>query len=444
MSQSQPYIYRPLDQSRREIRLIQILNPDEISSVTEIIESDPELHGNPDRVRVIEADIAVRCAINRVSLEDRPVYAALSYTWRDASNKRRIIIEEGEHEYELLITENLHLALRHIALNMQFWIDAVCINQADDVEKSWQVQQMWTVYHEAQYVAAWLGLAADDSDLALAQITDIAEVQSRDIGGSPSLERQQKLVNWRPPIDFLSLFAFSALTKRSYWRRAWIQQELQASQNVWFHCGRKKIYLSLIDLVLGILHRMHEDRRRKNLGAVRRDSFEAILGYLKSDDGMIIARAAIKLHNSSSRKGMQPLASLLKGEYIFRKGLEASDPRGRIFAFLGMSADAADLCIVPDYSKSKTQVFTEIAMALIKQMGLKVLTWCNSRAFPGEDCHLPSWAPDWSSPFSKPISEFGRKTDFRYVASGDSTARFRFLDSSKRVSDTLRFRNSGG
>jgi hypothetical protein len=111
---------------------------------------------------------------------------------------------------------------------------------------------------------------------------------------------------------------------------------------------------------------MHEDRRRTNLVAVRRDSFEAILGYLKSDDSMIIASAAIKLHNSSIQKGIQSLASLLKGAYIFRKGLEASDPRDRIFTFLGMSVDAADLRIVPDYSKSKTQVFTKIAMALIK------------------------------------------------------------------------------
>jgi hypothetical protein len=152
------------------------------------------------------------------------VYAALSYAWGDASNKRRIIIEEGEYEYELLVTENLHSALRHIALDGQFWIDAVCINQADDMEKSWQVQQMWTIHHEAQYVAVWLGLAADDSDLVLAQIADVPEMRARDIDGYPNLERQQKLVNWTPPIDFLPLFAFSALTKRSYWRRVWIQQ----------------------------------------------------------------------------------------------------------------------------------------------------------------------------------------------------------------------------
>jgi hypothetical protein len=93
MSQSQPYVYRPLDQSRREIRLIKVLNIGEIFFTTEIIESDPELYSNPARVRAIEDDIPLRCAISQVSLEDRPLYAALSYTWGDASTRRWWISE---------------------------------------------------------------------------------------------------------------------------------------------------------------------------------------------------------------------------------------------------------------------------------------------------------------------------------------------------------------
>src|SRR3954447_19193812 len=120
---------------------------------------------------------------------------------------------------------------------------------------------MWTIFHEAKYVAAWLGLGADDSDLVLARIADVPDMLARDIGGYPSLESLQKLINWRPPTDFLSLFAFSALVKRCYWRRVWIQQELQASQNVWFHCGRKKIHVSLIECVLDLLDKMHADGR---------------------------------------------------------------------------------------------------------------------------------------------------------------------------------------
>jgi hypothetical protein len=140
------------------------------------------------------------------------------------------------------------------------------------------------------------------------------------IGRYPSLGWLQKFVNWRPPTDFLSLFAFSALVKRPYWRRVWIQQELQASENVWFHCGRKRIHLSLIGLVLGILHRMHSDRRGMDLGMIPRDSFETFLGTLHSDESMSIVRAAVAHHNTRSRNSSLALASLLKVTYIFRQG----------------------------------------------------------------------------------------------------------------------------
>lgn len=191
------------------------------------------------------------------------------------------------------------------------------------------------------------------------------------------------------------------------------------------------IHWSLVDLVLGILHRMHADQRKMNLGAVRRDSFESILGSLNSDESFRIARAAVNIHKSKSPRGTRTLASLLKATYIFRKGLEASDARDHIFAFIGMSSDATDLRIAPDYSKTKAQVFAEVAIALIEKIGLEVLTWCNFIASPGEDCNLPSWAPDWSSRFSRPLGKFARVSDFRFMTSGDSTARFRFLYTGK-------------
>lgn len=136
----------------------------------------------------------------------------------------------------------------------------------------------------------------------------------------------------------------------------WIQQELQAPQDVWFLCERKKIHLSLIDNILNILHRMHTDQRQRGLGALPRDSFEATLGSLKADKSISIASATIKLHDFKSQKGNMKLARLLKGAYIFRKGgLEATDPRDCVFTLLRISADAADLHTAPDYSKSKAR-----------------------------------------------------------------------------------------
>lgn len=123
---------------------------------------------------------------------------------------------------------------------------------------------------------------------------------------------------------------------------------------------------------------MHADQRQRGLGAVLRGTFEATLGSLKADESMLIATAAIKLNSFKSQKGNMKLARLLKQAFIFRKGvLEATDPRDRVFALLGISADAADLHLAPDYSKSKARVFTDVAMALIGQIGIEVLTWCN-------------------------------------------------------------------
>ena len=63
-------------------------------------------------------------------------YADLKNTnWGDPNNKRRIIIDEEEHKYEHLVTRSLHSAMQHIAMDAQFWINAVCINQEDNVAK---------------------------------------------------------------------------------------------------------------------------------------------------------------------------------------------------------------------------------------------------------------------------------------------------------------------
>jgi hypothetical protein len=143
--QYQPYSYRPLDRSRKEIRLIFVVNQDEIQFLAETINADPEVSSDLASVRSLEGTYPVCCTIQHVSLEDKPAYAALSYTWGDANRMRRLVVEEDGRSFELRVTENLDSALRHIAINGEFWIDAVCINQDEELEKSWQVQQMWTI-----------------------------------------------------------------------------------------------------------------------------------------------------------------------------------------------------------------------------------------------------------------------------------------------------------
>ncbi len=47
------------------------------------------------------------------------------------------------------------------------WIDALCINQTDDVEKSEQVKQMQFIYARTSHLVLWVGEASEDSDLGM-------------------------------------------------------------------------------------------------------------------------------------------------------------------------------------------------------------------------------------------------------------------------------------
>jgi len=67
----------------------------------------------------------------------------------------------------MLVTSNLPLFLEEICTtNLGFlWIDAICINQNDNAEKSVQVQRMDLIYSNATQVIAWLGANRWTNDL---------------------------------------------------------------------------------------------------------------------------------------------------------------------------------------------------------------------------------------------------------------------------------------
>ncbi|KAK0624310.1 heterokaryon incompatibility protein-domain-containing protein, partial [Immersiella caudata] len=111
---------------------------------------------NPDDSAPIEVELR---ASQLEHVEDE--YIALSYAWGDPNNTAPITINGHGHH----VTVNLQSALRHLRLPSEMvtlWVDAVCINQDDDAEKSSQVQQMGRIYRSAELVIAWLGEAADD------------------------------------------------------------------------------------------------------------------------------------------------------------------------------------------------------------------------------------------------------------------------------------------
>ena len=83
-------------------------------------------------------------------------YQALSYSW----GYRPSTVPLRCNGQECQVSSSLEQALRAIRQPdgpVHVWVDAFCINQADLVEKSLQIQRIRLVFAKAEKVAIWLG-----------------------------------------------------------------------------------------------------------------------------------------------------------------------------------------------------------------------------------------------------------------------------------------------
>jgi hypothetical protein len=70
------------------------------------------------------------------------------------------------------VNENLYTALMHVRkvlrrnAPLRLWVDALCINQADIVERIQQVRSMVDIFRRARMIIALWGPSYEDSDLA--------------------------------------------------------------------------------------------------------------------------------------------------------------------------------------------------------------------------------------------------------------------------------------
>ncbi|KAI4601964.1 hypothetical protein KJ359_010830 [Pestalotiopsis sp. 9143b] len=200
---------------------------------TRIIELEPA----PD------ASFPLRCRIADLCLSSKDLveYEALSYTWGAPDFTETLHVVKDEDKTSVIkITTNLRNALQRIRLENQkrlLWVDAVCINQQDDSDKSKQIPAMAHIFSAASRVLVWLGTSAH-GQIALANIKKNLRIRST---GSKKLEAH-----------FSSLeSSFHALVVLPWFRRRWIIQEVVLAADVTVMCGREEISLIHLFRALG-------------------------------------------------------------------------------------------------------------------------------------------------------------------------------------------------
>lgn len=115
----------------------------------------------------------IMCELESTQLLDNPHYEALLYHWGDQTQLKAVLI----NGVKVAVTSNLRFALssRDKDNPRMLWVDARCIDQQDDKEKSRQVANIALIYQRASSVIVHLSEHQPYNSLHKYQIIDYVQ-----------------------------------------------------------------------------------------------------------------------------------------------------------------------------------------------------------------------------------------------------------------------------
>ncbi|KAI1733349.1 heterokaryon incompatibility protein-domain-containing protein [Xylaria scruposa] len=303
-----------------------------------------------------------------------PSYEAMSYCWGAEGDDGHIFVRNdvarpgpsGRHDSDggegawLPARANLLSALRHLRRKTEprdMWIDAICIDQDDVVQKGPQVALMGTLYSRAAAVVVRRPTPPPaNRDVPF------------DCRGADSL-------------------AVYHLFCRDWFERLWVRQEigLAAAEAARVQCGSAVVPWRVFRNAWGALHNKHTADEDAGFQARMEDRLSQLYGILSQ-------------------------APVIWLTWVWETCAEArcSDARDRIYAIRSLLADDdVKRAIKPDYTKTTVEVYQHTTMAFLRgdsDRDLGILEECHQHP----DWQGPSWVPDWSHPLHTVVA-LGKK-----------------------------------
>ena len=370
MTDLHPFVYDTL--SAREIRL---LTPD--ASV-----SDPGLSWTITHVNIDDLDQS---------------FIALSYAWAALSHPATFPVNCNGRQ--LWVHYNLYSALpflaRHIEANRlwgaAYWIDAICINQNDDEEKTSQIRLMNTIYRKADKALVWLGLALKPEwqelipraiELLPLLVEEYAQHQRWSLDTNVIVDRKLSHLGrdvWE---------AIMHLLRNPYFRRLWIVQEVALAKRITFLCGDHELDPHLLEqAVLGSW--LIKNWVLLDLNSLKRMRVQIPF----HDDSIVFKIRSIIDYSGDEGNAHQTIriANLLDDQICFT-------PQDRVLGILGMvEQEFGNASQALHGCKSIAELYTQFSTLLFEASGLTRTHWWfylsmafNKIRIDG----LPSWVPD--------------------------------------------------
>ncbi|KAK1751462.1 heterokaryon incompatibility protein-domain-containing protein [Echria macrotheca] len=388
-----PYIYRPLrPPPSRTIRLLLLHPPSDNDNVCE---------GASDAPLVASLEThPLACA---------PPFDAISYVWDTGDTHTDSPAQSSScniavgNKFAVPISQNLDWALRHARREQEqeqargraqpaahrIWADAVCINQADDDERSAQVAFMGAIYAQAERVFVCMGNpptpGADRAVMNLVQsVMRVLSNEDTDADGDDAIDAERDAW-WAALREVLEL---------PWFRRVWVIQEVGLARNPVVLYGHTSFrYRQLIATV-------EWSNTQKSLARHRLAPWRI---HCEWEDWQQQSHEEDPEWKSEGPTFFDLLddASLLS----------CRDPRDRVYAFLGhplargdpTSLGGTTRCrngldrppiVIPDYTKDVNEVYTDVTKLCLGMVGLRALVAVEHDAQSLDD-GAPSWVIRW-------------------------------------------------
>ncbi|KAJ4303231.1 hypothetical protein N0V90_002124 [Kalmusia sp. IMI 367209] len=343
-------------------------------------------------------------------------YIALSYVWGDPQKSREIYVNGQRFP----VGENLYLALRKLQKSfevrerkLKIWIDAICINQNDHVERAQEVKKMEMIYSEAIAVRGWVGVPPPTTiptfHIAREWLDRIRELQLRDVVADLVPDEQTARALWT---------LASTLFYEPYWQRLWIMQEIALAPALLFWYG--DWYFTTAEL--SKLYHLFSDG---GLGLTFTAAFGGTSSVIKftSYCAVIFSRLVrLRRWEHEYEKAALPLTDVIH----LAQSAAATDPRDKVYGLLAILPKGIAARIQPSYQPDVRvpNVYTSFAKASFLEEGnLNSLARLNITPM-GLD-GLPSWAFDLSSDAPHTLMLTRHK---RHAANGPRTSVPTFSD----------------
>ncbi|RDI88985.1 hypothetical protein Vi05172_g1274 [Venturia inaequalis] len=346
-----------------------------------------------------ELEDSLKCKVDTVPFDgDKVPYEAISYAWHQHQSEPptnqfcAISCQQGEHEGFIDITPNLREALlqfRYPDRSRSIWVDSICIDQKNLEERSLQVQRMATIYRQAEKVLIWLG---NDDGFA-----------------GPAFESLRMMADGKHSHFQKNTEPLGRLSQRSWFRRAWVIQEVVKARRAFVVCGKHTLKFGTLqtgfDAIRTRLDRGGTDMLNDQESQHQAERLIPAMLLCQSVSHCIHYSKHGKRWGSrnTNSRSLKPSASKVVQFGLLLHNLrhcEATDARDKVYAFLGLSFKPLAM-LQADYSVSVEELYTDVAITILGSGDLEALSLLyfvqtsNKHQTPINSASLPSWVPDW-------------------------------------------------